>query len=57
MSLMVTLIGKNSEILFTVFQKLKEVYGQSLLIVTHDPEFANRTDRIIEMGGGTIIKM
>lgn len=48
---------KNSEIVFTVFQELAEVYGQSLLIVTHDPEFANRTDRIIEMEDGMIIKM
>lgn len=48
---------KNSEIVFTVFQELAEVYGQSLLIVTHDSEFANRTDRIIEMEDGMIIKM
>lgn len=48
---------KNSEIVFSVFQELAEVYGQSLLIVTHDSEFANRTDRIIEMEDGMIIKM
>lgn len=29
----------------------------SLLIVTHDNEFANRTNRIIEMEDGKIIKM
>ena len=46
---------KNSEIVFTVFQELAEVYGQSLLIVTHDSEFANRTDRIIEMQDGQIL--
>jgi lipoprotein-releasing system ATP-binding protein len=57
MSLLVTLIGKNSEIVLNVFQELAEVYGQSLLIVTYDPEFANRTDRIIEMEDGMIIKM
>lgn len=48
---------KNSEIVFQIFQELAEVYNQSLLIVTHDNEFASRTDRIIEMEDGKIIKM
>ncbi|MFA6945552.1 MAG: ABC transporter ATP-binding protein [Pedobacter sp.] len=48
---------KNSEIVFSIFQELAEVYNQSLLIVTHDNEFASRTDRIIEMEDGKIIKM
>jgi len=46
---------KNSEIVFDIFQELAEVYNQSLLIVTHDNEFALRTDRIIEMEDGRII--
>jgi lipoprotein-releasing system ATP-binding protein len=46
---------KNSEIVFDIFQELAEVYKQSLLIVTHDNEFALRTDRIIEMEDGRII--
>jgi hypothetical protein len=32
-------------------------FNQSLLIVTHDNEFAEKTDRIIEMEDGTIIRM
>jgi lipoprotein-releasing system ATP-binding protein len=48
---------KNSEIVFDVFKELAEVYHQSLLIVTHDNDFANRTHRIIEMEDGKIIKM
>lgn len=48
---------KNSEIVFSVFKELAEVYKQSLLIVTHDIDFANRTHRIIEMEDGKIIKM
>lgn len=48
---------KNSEIVFGIFQELAEVYNQTLLIVTHDNEFASRTDRIIEMEDGKIIKM
>jgi lipoprotein-releasing system ATP-binding protein len=48
---------KNGEIVFEVFKELAEVYKQSLLIVTHDNDFANRTHRIIEMEDGKIIKM
>ena len=47
---------KNSEIVFAIFKELAEVDKQSLLIVTHDNEFAKRTHRIIEMEDGRIIK-
>ena len=47
---------KNSEIVFEIFKQLAEEYSQSLLIVTHDNEFAARTHRIIEMEDGKIIK-
>lgn len=47
---------KNSEIVFETFQELAEQYGQSLLIVTHDNSFAERTHRIIEMEDGSIIR-
>ena len=46
---------KNSEVVFDIFKELAEVYQQSLLIVTHDNEFAARTHRIIEMEDGKII--
>lgn len=48
---------KNSDVVFNIFQELTSVYNQSLLIVTHDNEFAERTHRIIEMEDGRIIKM
>lgn len=48
---------KNSDIVFDVFRELAEKYNQSLLIVTHDNDFAARTHRIIEMEDGKIIKM
>jgi lipoprotein-releasing system ATP-binding protein len=48
---------KNSEIVFDIFLELSSVYNQTLLIVTHDNEFAERTHRIIEMEDGRIIKM
>jgi lipoprotein-releasing system ATP-binding protein len=48
---------KNTEIVFDIFKELAEVYHQSLLIVTHDNEFAERTHRIIEMEDGRVIRM
>lgn len=48
---------KNSDIVFAIFQQLAHEFGQSLLIVTHDNEFAARTNRIIEMEDGKIIRM
>jgi lipoprotein-releasing system ATP-binding protein len=47
--------NKNSEIVFRTFQQLAEEFHQTLLIVTHDTEFANKTSRIIEMQDGKII--
>lgn len=46
---------KNSEIVFDIFKKLAEEYNQTLLIVTHDQSFAEKTHRIIEMEDGRII--
>ncbi len=46
----------NSENVFRIFKKLKEEQGLSLLVVTHDMDFARRTDRIIEMEDGKIVK-
>jgi lipoprotein-releasing system ATP-binding protein len=48
---------KNSEIVFDIFQQLAIEFNQSLLIVTHDNEFAAKTNRIIEMEDGKIIRM
>ena len=45
----------NSENVFNIFNRLCDEQGLSLLIVTHDKDFANRTDRIITMHDGTII--
>jgi lipoprotein-releasing system ATP-binding protein len=47
---------KNSEIVFDIFKQLADELQQSLLIVTHDPEFAAKTNRIIEMEDGKIIR-
>ena len=47
---------KNSQIVFDIFKRLTEEFKQSLLVVTHDPEFAKNTQRIIEMEDGKIIR-
>lgn len=47
---------KNSEIVFNIFNELAATYHQTLLVVTHDQEFAERTHRIIEMDDGRIMR-
>ncbi len=48
---------KNANIVFDTFKELASEFNQTLMIVTHDPEFADNTDRIIEMEDGRIIRM
>lgn len=45
----------NAENVFNIFEQLSTEQGLSLLIVTHDKDFADKTDRIIEMGDGKIL--
>ncbi|CAN5365976.1 ABC transporter ATP-binding protein [soil metagenome] len=46
---------KNGQIVFEIFKKMSEEFNQTLLIVTHDLDFAKSTHRIIEMEDGKII--
>ncbi|MGO4821089.1 MULTISPECIES: ABC transporter ATP-binding protein [unclassified Flavobacterium] len=46
---------KNGDIVFDIFKKLTADYNQTILIVTHDTDFANKTDRIITMEDGRIL--
>ena len=46
---------KNSDMVFDIFNRLSTEFNQTLLIVTHDPSFAERTHRIIHMEDGQII--
>ncbi|WP_223550356.1 ABC transporter ATP-binding protein [Aestuariivivens sp. NBU2969] len=45
----------NSENVFDIFKRLSLEEGLSLLVVTHDEDFANRTDKIIMMEDGRIV--
>lgn len=47
---------KNSALVFDKFKELTQELGQTLLIVTHDQEFARATDRTIEMEDGKVIR-
>ncbi|MFT6921733.1 MAG: lipoprotein-releasing system ATP-binding protein [Crocinitomicaceae bacterium] len=47
--------SKNADIIFNIFKDLTHEQGLSLLIVTHDDDFAQRTDRIITMEDGLIL--
>lgn len=45
----------NAENVFNIFMKLRDEFNLSLLIVTHDEDFANKSNRIIQMEDGKII--
>jgi lipoprotein-releasing system ATP-binding protein len=47
--------SKNTKIVFDIFKDLSVNYNQTIIAVTHDDEFAQNTDRIIEMRDGEII--
>jgi len=44
----------NSKIVFDIFRELTSVYKQTIIAVTHDEEFAKRTDRVVVMSDGQI---
>lgn len=45
----------NSNIVFDILRELSSNYHQTIVAVTHDEEFARRTDRVVEMSDGMII--
>jgi lipoprotein-releasing system ATP-binding protein len=45
----------NSDIVFGIFRELTADYGQTIIAVTHDQDFAQRTDRIIELSDGELL--
>lgn len=46
---------KNSQLVCDIFKELCDHLGQTLLVVTHDPEFALHTHRTIQMEDGRIV--
>jgi putative ABC transport system ATP-binding protein len=47
--------SKNSEIVLRMFQELNRNFKQTILLVTHNPELATYTGRLIEMRDGLIV--
>lgn len=47
--------SKNTQIVFDIFKQLSHDFGQSIIAVTHDNDFAKASDRTIEMADGKII--
>ncbi len=48
--------SKNTRIVFDLFQQLTKEYHQTIITVTHDDDFAHKSDRIIEMADGEIVR-
>ena len=51
-----SLDSKNREELHNLFFELREKFGRTFVIVTHDEELAERSDRIIKMKDGRIVE-
>ncbi|HEU4470688.1 MAG TPA: ABC transporter ATP-binding protein [Flavisolibacter sp.] len=47
--------SKNTQIVFETFKHLAADYGQTIIAVTHDNDFAAASDRTIELADGRII--
>lgn len=48
--------SKNTDIVFNIFRELTDEFGQTIIAVTHDDDFAQKSDRIVEMIDGMILK-
>lgn len=46
----------NSQTVFNILKELSRSYNQTIIAVTHDTDFAENSDRTIEMSDGMIIK-
>ncbi|HZF65128.1 MAG TPA: ABC transporter ATP-binding protein [Chitinophagaceae bacterium] len=46
----------NSQRVFEIFKQLSVENGQTIITVTHDTDFAQRSDRVIEMQDGQILR-
>lgn len=47
--------SKNSQNVFEIFKELKEKFNQSIVVVTHDMSFAEKTDRTITLSDGEVV--
>jgi lipoprotein-releasing system ATP-binding protein len=47
--------SKNTQIVFDIFKQISHEFGQTIIAVTHDNDFAAASDRTIELADGKII--
>ena len=47
--------SRNTQIVFEIFKQISHEFGQTLIAVTHDNDFAEASDRTIELADGKII--
>jgi lipoprotein-releasing system ATP-binding protein len=47
---------QNTQRVFDILRELSKSFEQTIVAVTHDPDFASNSDRIIEMSDGEIVK-
>ena len=47
--------SKNTDIVFSIFKELSHSFGQTIIAVTHDEDFAKKSDRIVEMKDGMVL--
>jgi len=47
--------SKNTKNVFRIFRELSREQGQTIITVTHDNDFANNCDRVIELKDGQIV--
>jgi lipoprotein-releasing system ATP-binding protein len=47
--------SKNADLVFNILKELKQEINQTILIVTHDLNFAKRTDRIVRLHDGELV--
>lgn len=45
----------NTHMVFDIFQELTHTFKQTIVAVTHDENFAQKSDRIVEMSDGRIV--
>jgi lipoprotein-releasing system ATP-binding protein len=49
--------SKNSAIVFDIFKEIAHEFGQTIIAVTHDNDFAKASDRTIELADGRIVNL
>lgn len=46
--------SKNTQVVFDIFKELTREFGQTIIAVTHDEDFAKNSDRVIDLTDGKI---